>query len=82
MRKSKNKCYSLTKLKVLITVMVVMSLFTGCQEQRYLVVVFNNSEQNIDDVTLWFEDRSFEYGTIQKNTKSYIVMNFLHIIAT
>ncbi len=69
MKKSTTQWRYVNKLKVLFTLVAVIFLLTACKEQRYLVVVFNNSEQNIEKVTLWLEDQSFEYGTIKTNSK-------------
>ncbi len=44
-------------------------MLTACKHERYLVVVINNTDQTIEDVTLWYEQMPFKYETIKAKSK-------------
>ncbi len=48
---------------------VTILLLTSCKQERYLVVVINNTDQTIDNVTMWYDTMPFKYETIQSKTK-------------
>ncbi len=61
-----NRLLTLGKLLALTWALLLLS---ACQHERYLIVVINEADQPIDDVTLWLGDLSFEYLRVPANSR-------------
>jgi hypothetical protein len=69
MKQSKNRWHAIKTVKSILVLMLMTTLFTACKHERYLIVLFNNSEQRIENVTLWLGDQSFDYGDLNIDAK-------------
>lgn len=69
MKQNKSRSQAIATIKSLLVLVLMTTLFTACKHERYLIVVFNNSEQRIENVTLWLADQSFDYGHLNTDAK-------------